>query len=127
MPTEENKTPAVKKRFYRKRVRLFNLISKIKLWPSRKGSLHGIRTIDVTGNQARLMTHCNKEFVISNSLNSRAARWLRNKWFVKVCPDCRVPDWKLEKYSSTLFRRHQGSLLNPENEPVNQQIKQQAT
>ncbi|MEH0022606.1 MAG: pyrrolysine--tRNA(Pyl) ligase small subunit [Desulfobacter sp.] len=111
MALEENKTPPAKKRFYRKRVRLFNLITKIKLWPSRTGSLHGIRTIDIMGSRARLVTHCNKEFTISNSLNSRAARWLRNKWFVRVCPDCRVPDWKLEKYSSTLFRRHQGSLL----------------
>ncbi|MCG8618282.1 MAG: hypothetical protein MI802_18865 [Desulfobacterales bacterium] len=120
MALEENKKSTDKKRFYRKRVRLFNLISKIKLWPSRTGSLHGIRTIDITGNQARLVTHCNKEFVISNSLNSRAARWLRNKWFVKVCPDCRVPDWKLEKYSSTLFRRHQGSLLTEKDQASGQ-------
>ena len=108
--TDKKKKP-VKKRYYRKRVRIFNLISKIKLWPSRTGQLHGIRTIEITGETAMLTTHCNKEFMINNSLNSRAARWLRNKWFVKVCPKCGVPDWKLEKYSSTLFRRHQGSML----------------
>ena len=109
------KTAPVKKRFYRKRARLFNLIDKIKLWPSRKGRLHGIRTIEVTGNTAKLTTHCNKEFIINNSLNSRAGRWLRNKWFVQVCPACGVPEWKLEKYSSTMFRRHQGSLLTGKN------------
>lgn len=109
MTLEQNKPQ--KKRFYRKRVRIFNLIEKIKLWPSRTGQLHGIRTIEIMDGRARLTTHCNKEFFISNSLNSRAARWLRNKWFVNVCPQCGVPDWKLEKYSSTLFRRHQGSLL----------------
>lgn len=87
------------------------MIDKIKLWPSRTGGLHGIRTIEIMGDTARLTTHCNKEFIINNSLNSRAARWLRNKWFVSVCPKCRVPQWKLEKYSSTLFKRHQGSLL----------------
>lgn len=108
---EEKQTKPVKKRFYRKRVRLFNLINKIKLWPSRSGQLHGVRSVKVHGNTATLTTHCNKEFVISNSLNSRAGRWLRNKWFVKVCPACGVPDWKLEKYSSTRFRRHQGSML----------------
>ncbi len=113
---EENKKNTTKKRFYRKRVRLFNLINKIKLWPSRTGSLHGIRTIEVMGEKAKLTTHCNKEFLISNSLNSRAARWLRNKWFVSVCKDCGVPDWKLEKYSSTLFKRHQGSMLDREND-----------
>ncbi len=111
MATEEKKTKPAKKRFYRKRVRIFNLINKIKLWPSRTGMLHGIRSIETMGETARLTTHCNREFLISNSLNSRAGRWLRNKWFIKVCPTCKVPDWKLEKYSSTRFKRHQGSML----------------
>ena len=103
------KTPA--KRYYRKRVHLLNLIEKIKLWPSRKGILHGIRSIEKLGDQARVTTHCNKAFLINNSRNSRAARWLRNKLFIGVCPQCGVPKWKLEKYASTRFKRHQGSLL----------------
>lgn len=121
MAIEEKKTKPAKKRFYRKRVRIFNLIDKIKLWPSRTGQLHGIRSIEVMGDTARLVTHCNKEFIINNSLNSRAGRWLRNKWFVRVCPRCGVPDWKLEKYSSTLFKRHQGSMLiqNTKESPAN--------
>lgn len=109
--TEKKKKKPERQRFYRKRVRLFNLIEKIKLWPSRRGYLHGIKTIEVLGDRARLTTHCNKEFIVTNSLNSRAARWLRNKWFVGVCPQCRIPEWKLEKYSATLFKRHQGSTL----------------
>ena len=114
--TTEKQPKALKKRFYRKRVPLFSLINKIKLWPSRTGQLHGVRSVVVTGDTARLTTHCNKEFTISNSLNSRAARWLRNKWFSRVCPKCGVPDWKLEKYSTTLFKRHQGSMLLKEKE-----------
>ncbi|MCG8567680.1 MAG: hypothetical protein MI747_21635 [Desulfobacterales bacterium] len=116
---EKQAAKPVKKRFYRKRVRLFNLINKIKLWPSRSGQLHGVRSVEVMGDTAKLTTHCNKEFIINNSLNSRAGRWLRNKWFVKVCPACRVPDWKLEKYSSTRFRRHQGSMLVNTDPPAN--------
>jgi pyrrolysyl-tRNA synthetase-like protein len=73
------KQPA--RRYYRKRIEIFRLIEKIKLWPSRRGLLHGIRTVDVIGDQARITTHCNKTFLITNSRNSRAARWLRNKWF----------------------------------------------
>lgn len=111
--TEKVKKPA--KRYYRKRVELFRLIDKIKLWPSRKGILHGIKTIENIGDQARITTHCNKTFMVNDSRNSRAARWLRNKWFKAVCPACRVPEWKLEKYSSTLFKRHYGSLLIGEN------------
>jgi pyrrolysyl-tRNA synthetase-like protein len=114
--TEKAKKPA--KRFYRKRVELFRLIDKIKLWPSRKGILHGIKTIEKIGDQARITTHCNKTFMITDSRNSRAARWLRNKWFKSVCPVCRIPEWKLGKYSSTQFKRHYGSLLLEENEHI---------
>jgi pyrrolysyl-tRNA synthetase-like protein len=99
------------RRYYRKRVELFNLIDKIKLWPSRKGILHGIKAVEKIGDQARITTHCDKAFIINNSRNSRAARWLRNKWFGKVCPVCKVPEWKLEKYNSTRFKRHYGSML----------------
>jgi pyrrolysyl-tRNA synthetase-like protein len=73
--------------------------------------LHGIKTIEVIGEQARITTHCNKIFLITNSRNSRAARWLRNKWFKGVCGTCRVPEWKLAKYSATYFKRQYGSDL----------------
>lgn len=109
-------TKPAKRRFYRKRVELFRLIEKIKIWPSRKGLLHGIKAIESMGDQARITTHCNKTFMVTNSRNSRAARWLRNKWFNGVCPACGVPAWKLEKYASTHFRRHHGSILLNDNE-----------
>lgn len=102
------------KRYYRKRVELFKLIDKIKLWPSRKGILHGIKSVEKHGDQARITTHCNKTFIVNNSRGSRAARWLRNKWFGKVCPVCKVPEWKLEKYNATGFKRHYGSSLAEE-------------
>jgi pyrrolysyl-tRNA synthetase-like protein len=115
MATEKKvKKPA--KRYYRKKVELFRLIDKIKLWPSRKGILHGIKTIEKMGDQARITTHCNKTFVVADSCNSWAARWLRNKWFKGVCGVCRIPEWKLQKYSSTQFKRHYGSLLLNESE-----------
>lgn len=112
----ETKIKNPPKRYYRKRVELFRLIDKVKLWPSRQGRLHGIKTIEKMGDQARITTHCNKMFMVNNSRNSRAARWLRNKWFTGVCGACGVPDWKLAKYSSTQFKRHYGSLLIKENE-----------
>jgi pyrrolysyl-tRNA synthetase-like protein len=107
---ETTKQPAP--RYYRKRVEIFRLIDKIKLWPSRRGLLHGIKGVEITGDQATITTHCNKTFVITNSRNSRAARWLRNKWFQGACGVCRVPEWKLAKYSSTQFKRHYGSALS---------------
>jgi len=46
-----DKTKAEKKRYYRKKVELFRLIDKIKLWPSRTGLLHGIRTVERMGDE----------------------------------------------------------------------------
>jgi pyrrolysyl-tRNA synthetase-like protein len=110
MPSnEKSKVPA--KRYYRKRVELLRLIEKIKLWPSRKGLLHGVKSIETAGGQVVITTHCNKRFAVNNSRNSRAARWLRNKWFRGVCSTCAIPQWKLEKYAATRFRRHFGSSL----------------
>jgi pyrrolysyl-tRNA synthetase-like protein len=116
------KQPA--RRYYRKRVELFRLIEKIKLWPSRRGLLHGIKTINVIGSQARITTHCNKTFLINDSRNSRAARWLRNKWFSGICGVCRVPDWKVAKYSSTHFKRHYGSALVEDSKVQSSRVQQ---
>ena len=110
--TGKKTTEQPAKRYYRKRVEIFRLIEKIKLWPSRRGVLHGIKTVEVMGDQARITTHCNKVFTINNSRSSRAARWLRNKWFKGTCGVCRIPEWKLAKYSSTQFERHYGSALS---------------
>ena len=80
------------------------VIAKIKLWPSRNGILHGVKSIKIKGSYIILATHCGQEIKIKNSRNSRVARWVRNKWHAKACPKCRVPEWKLEKYAQTKFR-----------------------
>lgn len=104
----ENASP---KRFYRKRVDFFLLIQKIKLWPSRSGTLHGIKSIGEKGSYAEITTHCGKSFIVRNSKNSRAARWIRNKWVAGSCKECRIPSWKLAKFSTTFFTQHYGSNL----------------
>ena len=83
------------KKFYRKRIDLLKLIDKIKLWPSRKGVLHGIKHIENHDTYAIITTHCNKMFLAKKT--------------------CGVPDWKLEKYSITQFCRHHGSDLEDQN------------
>ena len=105
------KTRMDRKRYYRKRVDLFRLIDKVKLWPSHTGILHGIKSVERMGDRAELTTHCNERFIINNSRNSRSARWLRNKWFIGRCEKCAVPEWKIKKYSLTRFTRHWGSQL----------------
>jgi pyrrolysyl-tRNA synthetase-like protein len=98
-------------RYYRKNVDLFLLIDRIKLWPSRKGYLHGIRSLEIQGDYVVITTHCGEVVHARNSRNSRAARWLRNKLIVAPCPKCQVPDWKIEKYSNTYFSSKYGSDL----------------
>lgn len=100
-----------KKKYYRKNIGFFKLVEKLKLWPSRSGILHGIKTIKITGNIAEITTHCNEVFVVRNSRTSRAARWLRNKWCVCACKACKVPAWKIEKYSGTMMTQKWGASL----------------
>jgi len=106
-----NEQEKKKKRYYRKQVNLFNIIAKIKLWPSRSGILHGVKYFTVHSYYAEIITHCNEKIILRNSKNSRAARWLRNKWFDVSCPKCKTPRWKLEKYGLTMFNKHWGSQL----------------
>ncbi|MFC2164415.1 pyrrolysine--tRNA(Pyl) ligase small subunit [Acidobacteriota bacterium] len=101
----------IKEKYYRKQVDFFLLILKIKLWPSRSGLLHGIKDIAVQEEWAQITTHCNERFSVRHSKRSRAARWLRNKWYFEGCKKCQIPAWKVEKYKKTHFSQHRGSLL----------------
>lgn len=103
MTTLEAKDKPEVKRYIYKNQSLFDLINKIKLWPARSGTLHGIKSLEVKGNRIHITTHCNESFVVYDSKNSRSARWLRNRWSTCACEACKIPDWKLTKYSSTVF------------------------
>jgi pyrrolysyl-tRNA synthetase-like protein len=92
------------KYIFEKKTKLFELLKKIKLWPSRSGLLHGIKSINTYGNYAEVLLYCGQKLTIKNSKNSRAARWLRNQMMIKPCKKCEIPDWKLEKYSKTTFK-----------------------
>ena len=93
-----------KKRYMHKNQSLYTLINKIKLWPSRKGVIHGLKTVEKNGELIRITTHCGEEFTVWDSKKSRSARWLRNRWCTHPCKKCNVPQWKLSKYSATVFR-----------------------
>ena len=99
------------KRYYRKKQDLLTLLEKMKLWPARSGFLHGLKSIERQGEGAFLTTHCGRRFKVRNSRRSRAARWLRGKFYQAPCPRCAVPQWKLDKYGATFFSRRQGAIL----------------
>ncbi|MDR1916867.1 MAG: hypothetical protein LBQ58_09870 [Synergistaceae bacterium] len=91
------------KKVYNKNQNLFDILEKIKLYTSRTGVLHGVRKIVVQGETAIITTHCGQTIEVRNSKNSRVSRWLRNRWLVEPCGKCKIPAWKLEKYSTTRF------------------------
>ena len=91
-------------RYVSKHQDLYSLVNKLKLWPSRNGVLHGVKSIENRGSTLIITTHCGETFTVWNSKNSRSARWLRNRWVTCPCKKCAVPEWKLEKYSETRFR-----------------------
>ncbi|MGI6006316.1 MAG: pyrrolysine--tRNA(Pyl) ligase small subunit [Ruminococcus sp.] len=97
---EEKKTQV---RYVHKNQGLYPMIDTIRLWPSRSGILHGIKRASLRGNMIEITTHCGEHFTVWNSKNSRSARWLRNRWCTHPCPRCKVPRWKLSKYSATIF------------------------
>ncbi|ODA39939.1 pyrrolysine--tRNA(Pyl) ligase small subunit [Desulfosporosinus sp. BG] len=100
-----------KQKYYRKNVGFFKLLEKIKLWPARSGVLHGIKSIKITSNTAEITTFCGESFLVWNSRNSRASRWLRNKLSFSACGKCKIPDWKIEKYTATMMTQKWGSGL----------------
>ncbi len=107
----KNGEDSKKQKYYRKNVGFFKLLEKIKLWPSRSGVLHSIKSLKISSNTAEITTFCGETFVVWNSRNSRASRWLRNKWSFCACGKCKIPDWKIEKYSSTMMTQKWGSGL----------------
>lgn len=91
------------KRIVRKHGEPYAIIEKIKLWPSKTGLLHGVRSIRLKGGTMEIHTHCGQTALVRNSRTGRVARHLRNKQFEKPCPRCRVPGWKIEKFEETVF------------------------
>jgi len=104
LKTEAPAPKKEKKSYFRKHEDLYSVLQKIKLWPSRSGTLHGIKNVALKGAYIEMTTHCGHKMRIRNSKTSRVSRWLRNKWYAGACPKCKIPDWKLGKFSSTSFR-----------------------
>jgi pyrrolysyl-tRNA synthetase-like protein len=85
-----------------RRLYLFDLANKIKLWPSKRGILHGVREIENLGALIRITTHCGTVIIVKSSRRSRTARWLRNRWMKTTCSACAVPEWKTERFRKSV-------------------------
>lgn len=94
----------LKYRYLQKNQSVYRLVSKIKLWPARSGILHSVKNIERCGGLLTITTYCGEVFTVNDSKNSRSARWVRNRWYQKPCAKCGIPEWKLSKYATTVFR-----------------------
>lgn len=92
-----------KKHTVRKHAAPYDVVEKVKLWPSKTGMLHGVRSVKLKSNLIEVQTHCGQSFRVRNSKTSRVARHLRNKIYDKPCPRCRIPAWKVQKFADTAF------------------------
>lgn len=96
-------TPTFAKLAQRNR-RLFALVDKVKLWPSRSGCLHGIRSLRLEGDHIVLETHCGATLRVRNSKHGRGKRQIKHGYYKRVCKRCRIPDWKIEKFEDSTLR-----------------------
>ena len=88
-------------REYRERhKRLSDLVDTIKLWPSRTGLLHGVKSVKKDGDIIVISTHCGCTFKARDSKKGRGIRQLRNRRYRRPCKKCAVPDWKIEKFAN---------------------------
>ncbi|MDR2035119.1 MAG: hypothetical protein LBP91_00365, partial [Coriobacteriales bacterium] len=83
-----------------KNKRLFDLVDKIRLWPSRTGVLHGVKAIRKEGESMIISTHCGCTFKVRDSKRGRGIRQLKHRNYQRACKRCGIPDWKLEKFKT---------------------------
>lgn len=84
-----------------RRSRLYSLVDKVKLWPSRTGVLHGVRAVRLEGDWLTVETHCGEEFRVRNSSSGRGKRHIKHGHYRSVCKRCGIPDWKIEKFNKS--------------------------
>ena len=84
-----------------RRRHLYMLVDKVKLWPSRTGCLHGVRSVDMQGDWVIIETHCGELFRVRNSKSGRGKRQIKHGYYRSVCKKCRIPQWKLDKYKQS--------------------------
>ena len=88
-----------------KRPELYTMMDKAMLFVTKNGKLHGIKSLGRKGAFILLYTHCDQEFKIRDSRNSKTARWLRNGYVHRSCKSCDIPRWKVAKFKGKGYRK----------------------
>lgn len=85
-----------------RRQHLYPLVDRVKLWPSRTGRLHGVRSLDIEGEWISIETHCGEHFRVRNSKSARGKRQIKHGHYKTICKKCGIPDWKIDKFKQSV-------------------------
>jgi pyrrolysyl-tRNA synthetase-like protein len=75
------------------------LVNELGFFVSRSGRLHKMSSITGYGDYLKLYTECGQCIIVRDSCQSRAARWLRNKWMKKPCRGCKIKAGDLSRFT----------------------------
>lgn len=75
------------------------LVNELGFFVSRSGRLHKTSSITRHGDYLKLSMKCGQCIIIRDSRQSRATRWLRNKWMKKPCRGCKIKTEDLSRFT----------------------------
>src|SRR5665648_848899 len=78
-PSAVSKPALKKQRYLRRQKDPFTIVQQIKLWPSKNGILHGVRSVKLKSGRIVCKRHSCRTLDQSKSKNIRFARHLRNE------------------------------------------------
>jgi pyrrolysyl-tRNA synthetase-like protein len=76
-----------------------SLVDELGFFISRTGRLHKVSSMVEQGYYVRLSMKCGQCTIVRNSRQSRATRWLRNKWMRKPCRGCKIKSGDISRFT----------------------------
>ncbi|MCP8307830.1 MAG: hypothetical protein H3Z52_01050 [archaeon] len=75
-----------------------SLVNELGFFVSRSGRLHKVSSIVEHGDYVKLLMKCGQCIIVRDSRQSRATRWLKNKWMRKPCRSCKIKSGDLSRF-----------------------------
>ena len=75
-----------------------SLVNELGFFISRSGRLHKVSSMVEQGDYLKLSMKCGQCIIVRDSRQSRATRWLKNKWMKKPCRGCKIQSGDLSRF-----------------------------
>jgi len=76
-----------------------SLVGELGFFVSRSGSLHKVSSMAEQGDYLEISMKCGQCIIVRDSRQSRATRWLKNKWMRKPCRGCKIKSGDLSRFT----------------------------